>query len=130
MAVPGDILGSPLAHSLPLVAGDLARPLAHRGGLVVSAGQFIAHAQALAAAPVRPKRGFARGGKGAAKKTAARRTAAPAAAPARPATVRKTAVKKASAGKPAAKKTAAKKTAVRKIAVRKTMATPTGDGGR
>jgi len=49
MVVPGDILSSPLAHSLPLVAGELARPLARRGGLVVSAGQFIAHAQALAA---------------------------------------------------------------------------------
>ena len=49
MAVPGDILGSPLAHSLPLVAGELARPLAHHGGFVISAGRFIAHAQALAA---------------------------------------------------------------------------------
>ena len=49
MAVPGDILNSPLAHGLPLLAGEIARPLVRRAGLAVSAGHFIAHAQALAA---------------------------------------------------------------------------------
>ena len=49
MVVPGDILSSPFTRDLPLVAGDFTRPLVRRGGLVVSAGQFIAHAQALAA---------------------------------------------------------------------------------
>ncbi|HVB84199.1 MAG TPA: topoisomerase C-terminal repeat-containing protein, partial [Rhodanobacteraceae bacterium] len=84
----------------------------------------------LAAAPVRPKRGFARGGKGAgaAKKTAARKTAAAAAAPAKPAAVKKTAARKTAAGKPAAKKTTAKKTAVRKTATR--LAPPPGDTDR
>ena len=49
MVVPGDIPSSTLAPNLPLVAGDFTRPLVRRGGLVVGAGQFIAHAQALAA---------------------------------------------------------------------------------
>ena len=91
----------------------------------------------LAAAPVRPRRGFARGGKGAGavKKTAARKSAAPAPAAAKPATARKTTAGKAPGVKPAAKKaaakkTSAKKTAVRKTAARKTSPAPADDGNR